>query len=180
MFITEHRQECKTAQRKQRYLCKDCRRQFIRDYTYLDCVGAVRALVVPLTMHGAGIRDIRRVLCLSVNTVLKTLREAAAQIEEPVLPKQIPVLELDESWSFVRTKKQPRWTWYGFDRARRQVVVFVKGRRTALVCATLIEKLKDCSVARYYTDDGPAYARFLPAQQPRIGKAHTPHIERNN
>src|SRR5215468_7885674 len=52
----------KTAQRKQRYLCKDCRRQFIRDYTNLGCVGAVRDLVVPLTINGAGIRDIERVL----------------------------------------------------------------------------------------------------------------------
>jgi insertion element IS1 protein InsB len=170
----------KTKQRKQRYLCKDCRRQFIRDYTYLGCVGAVRAMVVPLTMNGSGIRDIRRVLSLSVNTVLKTLREAATQITEPVLPKQIQVLELDEFWSFVRTKKQPRWTWHGFDRARRQVVAFVNGRRTDLVCATLIEKLKDCPVARYCTDDWPAYAKFLPAQHHQIGKAYTLYIERNN
>ena len=48
----------KTSQRKQRYLCKDCRRQFIREYTNLGCVGAVRDLVVPLTINGAGIRDI--------------------------------------------------------------------------------------------------------------------------
>ena len=170
----------KTKQQKQRYLCKDCRCQFIRDYTYLGCVGALRALVVPLTMNGSGSRDIRRVLCISVNTVLKTLREAAAQIEEPVLPKQIQVLELDEFWSVVRTKKHERWTGYSFDRARRQVVAFVNERRTDRACATLIEKLKDCPVARYYTDDWPAYAKFLPAQQHRIGKAHTLHIERNN
>jgi transposase-like protein len=42
----------KTGQRKQSYLRKDCRRQFIRDYTYLGCVGAVNALIVPLTMNG--------------------------------------------------------------------------------------------------------------------------------
>lgn len=181
MFITEHCQEWQNRPTKKRYLCKDCRRQFLRDYTYLGCVGAVRALVVPLTMNGSGICDIRRVLCLSVDTVLKTLREAAAQIEEPALPKQIQVLELDEFWSFVHTKKQQRWTWYSFDRARRQVTAFVNGRRTDLACATLIEKLKDCPIARYYTDDWPAsYAKFLPAQHHRIGKAHTLHVERNN
>ncbi len=61
----------KTAQQKQRYLCKDCRRQFIRNYTYLGCIGAVRDLMVPLTMNGSGIRDIGRVLLLSLNTILK-------------------------------------------------------------------------------------------------------------
>jgi insertion element IS1 protein InsB len=73
----------KTAQRKQRYLCKDCRRQFIRNYTNLGCVGAVRDLVVPLTINGAGIRDIERVLFLSTNTILKTLRESATRLGEP-------------------------------------------------------------------------------------------------
>jgi hypothetical protein len=34
-------------------------------------------LVVPLTINGAGIRDIERVLFLSTNTILKTLLEAA-------------------------------------------------------------------------------------------------------
>ena len=51
----------KTAQRKQRFLCKDCRRQFIRNYTNLGRIGAVRDLVVPLTIDGAGIRGIERV-----------------------------------------------------------------------------------------------------------------------
>jgi transposase-like protein len=67
----------KTAQRKQRFLCKDCRRQFIRDYANLGCVGAVRDLGVPLRINGAGIRDIERILFLSANMILKTLREAA-------------------------------------------------------------------------------------------------------
>jgi transposase-like protein len=73
----------KTAQRKQRFLCKDCRRQFIRDYANLGCVGAVRDLVVPLTINGAGIRDIERILFLSANTILKTLREAARDWTSP-------------------------------------------------------------------------------------------------
>ena len=70
----------KNAQQKHRYLCKDCRRQFIRAYTYLGCNEAVRALIVPLTMNGAGSRDIERVLLVSRHTVLATLRTAAAQV----------------------------------------------------------------------------------------------------
>ena len=83
----------KTAQRKQRYLRKDCRSQFIRNYANLGCVKAVRDLVVPLTINGAGIRDIERILFLSTNTILKTLREAAKRADEPAYPRRVCDLE---------------------------------------------------------------------------------------
>ena len=100
----------KTTKRKQRYLCKDCRRQFIRDYTNLGCLKAVRDLVVPLTINGAGIRDIERVLFLSTNTILKTLREAATGVDEPAYPRRVRDLEMDEFWSFIGAKRRQRWT----------------------------------------------------------------------
>lgn len=170
----------KTKQQKQRYLCKDCRRQFIRDYTYLGCLPEWRALIVPLTMNGSGVRDIERVLCVSRYTVLKTLRAAAAQVAAPTVPKRVRALELDEFWSFVRTKKQQRWTWYGFDRERRQVVAFVNERRTDAACQQLLAQLDNCQVSRYYSDDWQSYAKFLPADRHRIGKDGTRHIERHN
>jgi transposase-like protein len=107
--VVEHRCGTAVAQQKQRYLCKDCHRQFIRNYTYLGCIGAWRALIVPMTMNGSGICDISRVLLLSHYRVLKTLREAAAQVAEPAVPRRVSALELDEFSSFVRNKKQ-RWT----------------------------------------------------------------------
>src|SRR5262245_21595765 len=127
----------KTAQRKQRYLCKDCRRQFIRDYTNLGCVGAVRDLVVPLTINGAGIRDIERVLFLSTNTILKTLLEAATLADDPAYPRRVHDLEMDEFWSFVGAKPRQRWTWYGYDRQRRKVVASsMNGARTPLAASS--------------------------------------------
>src|SRR5262247_4362264 len=112
----------KTAQRKQRYLCKDCRRQFIRDYANLGCVKAVRDLVVPLTINGAGIRDIERVLFLSTNTILKAVLEAATLAEDPAYPRRVHDLEMDEFWSFVGAKRRQRWTWCSYGRQRRKVV----------------------------------------------------------
>lgn len=144
----------KTAQQKQRYLCKDCRRQFIRAYTYLGCSEAVRAQIVPLTMNGAGIRDIERVLLVSRHTV----------------PRRVRALELDEFWSFVRSKKQQRWTWLAFDRVRR----------TDAACQQLLKQLADCQVSRYYTDEWQSYKKFLPTKQHEVGKEQTRHIERHN
>jgi insertion element IS1 protein InsB len=170
----------KTAQQKQRYLCKDCRRQFIRNYTYLGCIEAVRALIVPLTLNGAGIRDIERVLLVSRHTVLETLRTAAAQVTAPTVPRRVRALELDEFWSFVRSKRQQRWTWLAFDRVRRAVVAFVNERRTDAACQKLLQQLAGCQVSRYYTDDWQSYKKLLPAKQHQVGKEQTRHIERHN
>jgi insertion element IS1 protein InsB len=170
----------KTVQRKQRYLRKDCRRQFIGDYANLGCVKAVRDLVVPLTINGAGIRDIERVLFLSPNTIFKTLREAAMRADGPAYPRRMRDLEMDEFWSFVGAKRRQRWTWYGYDRQRRKVVAFVNERRTDAACRQLLQKLAGCRITRYHTDNWQSYARFLPARRHRTGKEGTSRIERHN
>jgi transposase-like protein len=68
----------KTANLKQRYFCKNCRRQFITDHTYLGRANTIRELILPMTLNGAGIRDIARFWLSSPNAVLKTIRETAA------------------------------------------------------------------------------------------------------
>lgn len=151
----------------------------MRNYTFLGCIAAVRALIVPLTMNGAGIRDIKRVLLVSRHTVLATLRTAAAQVAAPTLPRCMRALELDECWSFVRSKKQKRWTWLAFDRVRRAVVAFVNERRTDAACQKLLKQLAGGRVGRYYTDDWQFYKNFLPAKQHQVGKEQTRHIERH-
>jgi len=51
-----------TANEKQKYWCKDCRRQFITHYTYRGRQPFIRDLVVPMTMNSTGIRDIARLV----------------------------------------------------------------------------------------------------------------------
>jgi IS1 family transposase len=76
---------------------------------------------------------------------------------------------IDEFWSFVRTKKQQRWTWYGFDRQRRKVIASVNDRRTDGAGKRLLRKLESCQISRYHTDDWPddwqSYKKFLPAKK---------------
>src|SRR5215210_9039503 len=83
-----------TANQKQRYRCKACRRQFITDYTYRGCQSAARQLVLPMTMNAPGIRDIARVLRISPNTVLSLIKTAASVVAEPPVAKQIVNLEM--------------------------------------------------------------------------------------
>ena len=170
----------KTANQKQRYLCKDCQRHFITDYTYLGCISAVREMIVPLTLNSSGVNDIARVLLISPNTALKTIRAAAGAIAEPMPPRRVKDLELDEFWSFVGSKARQHWTWYGFDRQRKQVVAFVSGRRTDQSCRALKRRLDGCQVSTFYTDDWQSYRKCLPPKRHQIGKDGTQGIERHN
>ncbi len=169
-----------TANRKQRYRCKDCGRQFITNYSYRGRLPAVRELIVPMTLNGSGIRDISRVLHVSPTTVLAVIRAAATLTPEPSPPRRIKDLELDEFWSFVGRKADQRWTWHAFDRQRKQVVAFVNGRRTDQNCRALYAKLQPSSVKFFCSDEWAAYAKTLPAHKHYIGKEETRHIERRN
>jgi len=137
-------------------------------------------LIVPMTLNGSGIRDICRVLRVSINTVLKTIREKAACVNEPVVPARVTELQVDEMWSFVGRKENQCWLWYGWDAARRKVVCWQLGRRTDATCKRLLEKLKGSLVMRYCTDELESYQKFLPPARHWIGKDATQSIERNN
>jgi len=169
-----------TANQKQRYRCKACRRQFITNYSYRGCQLAVRQLVLPMTMNASGIRDISRVLRISPNTVLSLIKTAASVVAEPTAARKIENLEIDEFWSFVDKKANQRWTWYGFDRERKQVAAYVNGRRTDANCRALYEKVKKAKVETFHTDEWAAYPKVLPARKHQIGKAGTLRIERRN
>jgi len=140
----------------------------------------LRDLIVPLTMNSSGIRDIARVLSISTQTVMKTIRERAAQVAEPRLPPRIKDLETDEFWSFIQKKSEQCWCWYGLNRATTRSAADVLGRRTDASCRQLNDKLAGCAVEHFYTDDWQSYAKILPGERHTISKAETLNIERHN
>ncbi len=58
-------------QRKQRYRCKRCGKQFIVKYSYRAYLKHIRELIVPMSLNGSGIRDTARVLRVSATTVIR-------------------------------------------------------------------------------------------------------------
>lgn len=132
-----------------------------------------------MLLNGSGIRDIARVLHLSVNTVLKTIRAHADRVNQPLPPSRLTDLQIDERWSFVGNKEQ-RWLWYGFDAHQRQIVGYVLGRRTDESCQQLLQKLSACQVLRYCTDAWECYEKLLPSTRHWVGKELTQAIERQN
>jgi insertion element IS1 protein InsB len=103
---------------------------------------------------------------------------------QPPAPGTTPVLELDELWSFVRSKEEPAWVWVALDRATRQVVACCLGDRSKESCRFLWEQVPaPWREATCYTDFWEAYQNVVPPGQHRaVGKqaGGTAHVERWN
>lgn len=170
----------KTRHKKQKYLCKECRRQFITDYAYQGCRPFIRSLILKMTLNGSGIRDISRVLAISVNTVLKTIREAAAKLPVLRVPTKAQTIELDEFWSFVGSKSNQPWTWLGLTSSTRRIGAVVNGRRTNKNCALLLEKYQNSQISEFASDEWQSYPKYIPTDLHYVGKDKTQRIERTN
>ena len=85
--------------------------------------------------------------------------------------------ELDEMWSYVAKKSQPRWLWHAMDHHTGQVLAEVFGRRKDDVFLKLQRLLEPFGITKFSTDGWGAYERHLDAEQHQVGKEHTQKIE---
>ena len=67
---------------KQRYHCRFCGRYFQLDYVYNACKPGVKEQIVELAMNSSGVRDTTRVLKISINTVISTLKKSGSQTSQ--------------------------------------------------------------------------------------------------
>ncbi len=87
---------------------------------------------------------------------------------------------MDEMWSYVQKKSEPRWLWYAIDHNSSKVLAYVFGRRKDKVFQDLKNLLDNFQIKHYYTDDWGAYSKHLEAKNHIIGKSGTQKIERKN
>jgi insertion element IS1 protein InsB len=85
--------------------------------------------------------------------------------------------ELDEMWSFVGKKGEPRWLWHAIDHTSGTVLAYVFGRRQDAVFLQLKALLEPFGIRRFYTDGWGAYERHIDPAQHEVGKANTQKIE---
>lgn len=165
---------------------------FLLDYSYADQSPAVKEQIVEMAMNASGIRDTARVLKISSTTVINELKKkepALQTLNHAVLvslnPEQVEVeicradelderrglsSELDEMWSFVARKSNPRGLWHAIDHHTGKSLADVFGRRKDEVFLKLNGLLEPFGITCYYTDDWGAYEPHLDPEQHRIGK----------
>ena len=119
----------KTRRGTQRYLCQNtaCTRgSFLLDYHNRGCLPEVKHTIIAMSLNASGIRDTARVLRISTDTVLSALKKKEALLASvntallrTLNPEHVVVdieqageAEIDEMWSFVGHKGNPRWLWH--------------------------------------------------------------------
>jgi insertion element IS1 protein InsB len=85
--------------------------------------------------------------------------------------------ELDEMWSYVRSKANPRWLWHAIDHHTGKVLAYVFGRRKDNVFLRLQQLLAPFGITKFYTDGWGAYERHIEAEKHQVGKENTQKIE---
>jgi insertion element IS1 protein InsB len=72
--------------------------------------------------------------------------------EVDVMIQRVEEAEVDEMWSYVGKKREPRWLWHAIDHHSGQVLAYVLGRRTDEVFLKLKGLLEPFGITKYYTD----------------------------
>jgi len=71
--------------------------------------------------------------------------------------------EVDEMWSFVGKKKEPRWLWHAIDHGTGKVLAYIFGRRQDEVFLKLKALLEPFGITRFFTDHwGHTHDIWLP------------------
>jgi insertion element IS1 protein InsB len=189
----------KTARGTQRYLCQNTlcvRGSFLLDYRNRGCLPEVKQTIIDMSLNASGVRDTARSLHICPNTVLRELKKNEAVLESvntallrTLNPAEVAwdverageaEAEMDEMWSFVGHKGNPRWLWHAIDHHTGKVLAYVFGRRKDDVFLQLKALLDPFGLTRYYTDHWGAYTRHLDPDEHCPGKRNTQKIERKH
>jgi IS1 family transposase/transposase-like protein len=153
----------------QRYKCLNAtcpHYAFQRDLIYKGHCPEIKEHIVAMALNGSGIRDTIRVLKISPTTVLNELKRKESTLSNVnrhllavLKPDEVTVVirlaeeaEVDEMWSFVGKKREPRWLWHAIDHHSGHVLAYVLGRRKDEVFLKLKALLEPFGITRYYTD----------------------------
>ena len=148
----------KTARGTQRYVCQNtlcAKESFLLNYCNRGCLPEGKQQIVDMRLNASGVRDTARSLPICPNTVLRALTKKATVLESvnttvlrTLHPDEVAwnmeragEAEMDEMWSFVGNKGNPRWLWHAIDHHTGQVFASVFGRRQD----TVFLQRKPCS-----------------------------------
>jgi insertion element IS1 protein InsB len=111
-----------------------------------------------------------------LTAVNQPLLNALHPDEVDVVIQRVEEAEVDEMWSYVGKKREPRWLWHAIDHRSGHVLAYVLGRRKDGVFLKLKGLLEPFGITKYYTDYWGAYTRHLDADAHQPGKRNTQQI----
>lgn len=166
------------VQGKQRVRCKHCNYQFTR-LTPRGHPSSEKSMAVILYTLGLSMNVIAKLFKVSTPAVLTWIKNfAIANYEKPV-PKDAILIEIDEMWHFLKSKKRV-WIWKAYCRETGKIVDWQCGGRDKKTFMKLWKRLLKWNIELFCTDGYDVYARVIPDDKLFQSKSQTIFIERNN
>lgn len=172
-----------------KFLCKDCRRQFVENPIQTRVPDWKKALIDKLLLERISLAGIARSVEVSERWLQNYVNEKynAIPLEVTVMAKSTPrlTIQCDEMWSFVGKSDNKQWVWLALDRDTREVVGVHIGDRSAVAAQALWDSLPAIyqQNAIAYTDFWESYPAVFPKDRHQaVGKetGKTNYIERFN
>lgn len=174
---------------KQKFMCKDCRRQFVPDPGNKKISVGTKELTDRLLLEKISLAGIARSTDVSerwlqyyVNDKYQSIPRAVEVTEKE---KGKLTIECDEMWSFVGKKENKYWIWLAKDINTKEIVGAYIGNRDRGGASELWKSLpgvyRQCAVC--YTDFWSAYEKIFPSKRHRAvgkGSGKTNNIESMN
>jgi insertion element IS1 protein InsB len=178
---------------KQRYKCKDCGRQFIKDRKNVSLSQEQKVLIKDMLLERISLEGICRVLKISLYHLYKYMDQLYEQIPDDLhignliahqqdVDLQYFECENDEAWSFVGNKGNKQWIWMAMHRSSPMIVGLFVGEGGNEGAQGLFNSISEAikEKAIFYTDGWEAYKKvFIEADhRPSKKKKERNHIER--
>ncbi len=171
-----------------KFMCKDCKRQFVENPTNKVIPDEIWKLVDKLLLEKIPIAGIVRVIGISKPGLQKYINKKYKNIPQKInisKKKGRLTIQCDEMWSFVHNKKNKQWIWLAIDQESKEIIGLHVGSRDKTGAKGLWDSLppvyRQCAVC--YTDFWAAYEQIFPSKRHKaVGKksGQTNYIERFN
>ncbi|MDF9798355.1 insertion element IS1 protein InsB [Catalinimonas alkaloidigena] len=163
---------------KQNFLCRSCGKQFQNSYQYAGADPANKKLIYIMLLRNCGVRDIETILGVNCYNVLRSLKNSAQRLNNIAHSNHYLSIQINELWTYVGRQKDGKvWLLYAYSPKYNEIVVYVKGDRSAKTVDKLYQKLKQIEVEELCTNERPAFQKMLPIAKHKEGKEYTKHIE---
>lgn len=144
----------------QRYFCKSCKRCQQKSYKYQAKIKTKRDLIIPMLLNNAGFTGIKRVLGITINSIMKVIFTAAENLQDPLSEKGC-VYEIDEMRAYRKTGKDI-WVCYALERKSGSITGLSIGKRDEITLRKTCNKVLMAGAKRIYTDGYGVYKTILP------------------
>lgn len=178
----------RNACNKQIYKCKECGRQFVENPRKSKIAEEKKETIKKLVLEKISLAGIARAVSVSkswlqifVNDLCKNVQKSVNNIKQKVRL----IMECDEMWAFVGSKKNPKWIWFALNRDTREILGVYIGDRSKESAKKFWDSLPD-AYKQYgiaFCDQLAAYAAAFPPNQLyqcEKSTGATSHIERFN